>query len=296
MLWQNSTKTFVLEGNKSTRTTRLPLPSTPLSASFFALGIAPVTCAIEVGTLGVMFEIPSDLPLRLSALAWLLGRWQGWGTIAAPGTMPPPRGASQEPPSDNAEPPSDSAEPPSGEPGASTGAQPGTPEDEVTYLPVLQDITADIVGEQMRVTLRVFEGVLEDPFDPTWTAEEGLNQIAPGALVSEETTYWSVDTPLAVVPAGPDEPRELRVVGSGTRGFAIMWAGVAMGPRIQLASDVVARAPRADALDYFTRMFGLVGGELMWASESMPRGGDYEVELTGRLRRASSEEVQDENE
>lgn len=30
-----------------------------------------------------MFQIPEDLPLDLAPLAWLLGRWQGWGMLAA---------------------------------------------------------------------------------------------------------------------------------------------------------------------------------------------------------------------
>lgn len=205
-----------------------------------------------------MFEIPADLPLKLSSLAWLLGGWQGWGTIAALDSRPAP-----------------------GEPSA---ASPG--EDE--FSPVLQDITATVVGEQLRMTTRVFDGVMDGDFDPMWTASEGLDRIRPGELIAEETTYWSVDTPLAVVPAGPEEPRELRVVGASTRGFAILWAGVAMGPRIQLASDGLVRAPRADVLDHFTRMYGLVGGELMWASESMVPGGEFEVEVTGRLLRTAS--------
>ena len=191
-----------------------------------------------------MFEIPVDLPLRLGSLAWLLGPWQGWGTIAAPGSIPTPSAINETSPTDAAS-PQDKNE----------------GEDDVTYLPVLQDIDAVVIGEQMKMTIRIYEGVLEGDFDPMWTAEQGLDQIAPGDLISEESTYWSVDTPLAVVPAGPDEPRELRVSGSSTRGFSILWAGVAMGPRIQLASDGVVRAPRADALDYFSRMFGLVGGE-----------------------------------
>ena len=217
-----------------------------------------------------MFEIPSDLPLKLSSLAWLLGHWQGWGTVAAPGTMPP-------------------AETDTKDNGAT---QPAEEDADSRFDPVLQDIEAAVVGEQMRMTIRTYEGELAEEFDPLWTAAEGLDHIQPGALISEETTYWSVDTPLAVVPAGPDEGRELRVVGSGTRGFAVLWAGVVMGPRIQLASDAVVRAPRADVLDHFSRMFGLVGGELMWASEAMPAGGDYEVEITGRLQRtASADEV-----
>lgn len=225
-----------------------------------------------------MFEIPVDLPLKLSSLAWLLGAWQGWGTIAAPGSMRGPQTDAVSEPSDL---PMESAD-------SSSSSSESDGEDEVTMLPVLQDLTAVIIGEQMRMTIRVFEGRLNGEFDPLWDAAEGLNRIEAGDLISEETTYWSVDTPLAVVPAGPDEPRELRIVGSSTRGFATLWAGVAMGPRVQMASDAVARAPRADALDYFSRMFGLVGGELMWASDSMVSGEEYSTEITGRLQRVAS--------
>lgn len=238
-----------------------------------------------------MFEIPENLPLKLSSLAWLLGGWQGWGTIAAPGSAQ--EGGNGGTPAESAFP--EPGEPDSGETGSLTGAESGVnPEADPPMRPVLQDITAVIVGEQMRMTTRVFEGRLNGEFDPLWDAAEGLSRIEAGDLISEETTYWSVDTPLAVVPAGPDEPRELRVVGSSTRGFATLWAGVAMGPRIQMASDAVSRAPRAAALDYFSRMYGLVGGELMWANDSMVAGAEYATEITGRLRRiTSANEVQD---
>ncbi|WP_099331825.1 FABP family protein [Actinomyces minihominis] len=211
-----------------------------------------------------MFEIPSDLPLKLSSLAWLLGRWQGWGTVAVPAE--------------------------------STSDSPTTGEEaDFNFEAILQDIEAVIVGEQMRMSIRTYMGVLEGDFDPMWTAAQGLDQIRPGELLGEETTYWSVDTPLAVVPAGEDEPRELRVVGSDTRGFSVLWAGVAMGPRIQLASDALVRAPRTIEIDHFSRMYGLVGGELMWANESMPTNGEFVTEMTGRLQRtASANDVADE--
>lgn len=208
-----------------------------------------------------MFEIPIDLPLKLSALAWVLGRWQGWGTVAI----------------------------------ADSGAGQADTGEEAKFKAVIQEATAVVVGEKMKMTLRTYDGELDGDFDPMWSADEGLDRIKPGDLVSEETTYWEVDTPLAVVPAGPDEQREVRVVGSSTAGLAVLWAGVAMGPRIQLASDAVVRAPNVQSGDHFSRMFGLVGGELFWASESMPSGGEFEVETTGRLRRvASANEVNDE--
>lgn len=198
-----------------------------------------------------MFEIPSDLPLKLGALAWLIGPWQGWGTrtVEIEG------------------------------------------EEETVALPVLQNMNVEVVDEQLRMNIQAFDGTLEGDFDPMWDAQTGLDKIKPGELFKEETIYWAVDTPLALVPAGEDQPRELRAVSSDTEGFAVLWAGVAMGPRIQLASDGLVREPGSRPANYFSRMFGLVGGELMWASESMedPEKDEYSVELTGRLRRASKE-------
>ena len=198
-----------------------------------------------------MFEIPSDLPLKLGALAWLIGPWQGWGTrtVEIEG------------------------------------------EEETVALPVLQNMNVEVVDEQLRMNIQTFDGTLEGDFDPMWDAQTGLDKIKPGELFKEETIYWAVDTPLALVPAGEDQPRELRAVSSDTEGFAVLWAGVAMGPRIQLASDGLVREPGSRPANYFSRMFGLVGGELMWASESMedPEKDEYSVELTGRLRRASKE-------
>lgn len=197
-----------------------------------------------------MFEIPSDLPLNLGALAWLLGGWQGWGTR--------------------------------------TVVNPDTGESEA--LPVLQNIEAKVVGKQMKMDIEIFAGLLDEDFDPQWDAKEGLDRIEPGELLKEETIYWIMDGPLSMVPAGQEEPRELRATSADTDGFAILWAGVSLGPRIQLASDGLVKAPAARAASYFSRMFGLVGGELMWASESMddPEKDEYEVELTGRLLRTAS--------
>ena len=191
-----------------------------------------------------MFEIPENLPLRLGPLAWLLGTWQGWGTLVQPEETP----------------------------------------DE----PIIQQIDAEILGEQMHMTISVYAGVLEGDFDPLWDSKEGLDKIAAGDLLWQETLYWSSISPLALVPAGGDEPRELRLNSADTRGYSTLWAGVAIGPRIRLDSDVIARAPEAVEVDHVSRMFGLVGGELMWASERIIDGGEFTAEFTGRLGRVES--------
>lgn len=203
-----------------------------------------------------MFEIPENLPLRLAPLAWLIGSWQGWGTLVCK-------------------------------------AEVGEGDAEVNHLttdePILQQIQADILGDQLRTRTSFFAGHVAEKIDPTWTATQGLDHIIAGDLLWEETVYWTVTSPLALVPAD-EEPRELRLTSADSRGRAILWAGVAMGPRVRLDSDAIARAPEADPVDHISRMFGLVGGELMWASENMIDGGEFETEFTGRLQRASVNE------
>lgn len=225
---------------------------TPLSSAILPYSETLDTARSTSRYAYIMFEIPSDLPLNLGSLAWLLGSWQGWGTRSEV------KGEAEQPDS----------------------------------IPVLQQIDASVVGDRLQMRIQIFDGVLEEEFDPLWDAKTGLERIRAGELHREETLYWVVDSPLAVMPVDPDQPRELRVVSADTEGFAILWGGVAMGPRIQLASDGVARAPSARDAAYFARMFGLVAGELMWAAESMPQqdGAQYEVDVTGRLLRVSSED------
>ncbi len=198
-----------------------------------------------------MFEIPENLPLRLGPLAWLLGRWQGWGTLV--------------------------------------GA------DEEDVQPIIQEITAEVVGERVAMAATFYAGNLSEDMDPTWDAASGLDKIEAGEVLWQETLYWSVTSPLALVPSAGEEPREIRVNSADSRGNSILWAGVAMGPRIRLDSDAIALAPEATPVDHISRMMGLVGGELMWASENMVEGEDFATEFTGRLQRVAKEDCSDDS-
>ena len=204
-----------------------------------------------------MFEIPEDLPLRLGALAWLVGHWQGWG-MQMEEVLPSPDSDGED------------------------------SDDTLVEKPIIQDVEAQIVGEQLRMRISNFAAHYQGEVDPMWTAEEALEHLEPGELLREETLYWNVTSPLAVMPIDPDETRELRAVSSDTEGFAVLWAGVAMGPRLRLESDGVARSPDAKPVDHFSRMFGLVAGELMWASEAKIGEEDFEVEFSARLQRVTS--------
>ncbi|MFT0762190.1 FABP family protein [Scrofimicrobium sp. R131] len=192
-----------------------------------------------------MFEIPENLPLSLAPLAWVLGRWQGWGTLAG--------------------------------------------DDDEPDAIILQDIQAEVVGQQMRVVTSLYHGKVEGEIDWQMNAAAGLDLIEPGELFREETSYWRLATPLAVLPPEGEEPRELQVTSADTQGLATLWVGVSMGPRIRLTSDVIARDASAPQMTTVHRMFGLVGGELFWTSETSLDQGEPQVELSGRLRRASQE-------
>lgn len=192
-----------------------------------------------------MFEIPENLPLQLAPLAWVIGRWQGWGTLAVEG--------------------------------------------EEEHQLILQDVEADILGEQMRMVTRIYQGTTPGKIDWEMNAQAGLDVIEAGELLREETAYWKVTTPLAVLPPEGEEPRELQATSADTQGLGTLWVGVALGPRIRLSSDVIARDAQAPQAEQLHRMYGLVGGELFWTSESTTEGSDPQVEISGRLRRGDTE-------
>lgn len=162
-----------------------------------------------------------------------------------------------------------------------------TPEDEEDRV-ILQDVSAEVVGNQMRMVTTIYEGGGE--VDPLWDATQGLDAITPGEMLREETSYWRVlPAPDFSFSFGDEEAevsRELMVTGSDTDGLAYLWVGVTMGPRIRLASDVVAREEGAPEVGQLGRMYGLVGGELFWTSENTIGEDDPVVQYSGRLRRA----------
>ena len=55
--------------------------------------------------------------------------------------------------------------------------------------PVVEEVRGDVVGDQMRLVTRVYEGTADKDVDPTWDAASGLSAIARGPLLVEETLY-----------------------------------------------------------------------------------------------------------
>lgn len=155
-------------------------------------------------------------------------------------------------------------------------------------IPVVEDVTADICGTQMRLMTSISEGMSTEPLDPELDAPEGLARLIPGDLLRQDTWYVRVlpgsGGPLP--PPGEYEPRELMATSADMDGIATLWAGRSVGPRVQFISDQVARDSMAQDIRGASRMYGLVGGEMFWAQELVRGDADEQsTDLSGRLMR-----------
>lgn len=155
---------------------------------------------------------------------------------------------------------------------------------------VIEEIRGEIRGDRMRLTTSIYEGVpgAGAEIDPVWDAREGLERIGRGDLLLEETMYVSVLPGSGVLPKpGEYEPREFTATSAFTNGLGALWAGVGVGPRVQMVTDAIARGAGAAEVEHLGRMYGLVAGELMWTQERALAGSEAEVEMSGRLMRTA---------
>ena len=102
----------------------------------------------------------------------------------------------------------------------------------------------------------------------------------------EETLYVSLLPGSGVLPEpGQYETREMVAQGAQSDGYSARWVGRSMGPRIQMETDLLIRDPEAAEFERFSRMYGLVAGEMLWANERQGNDHESHVELSGRLMR-----------
>lgn len=108
----------------------------------------------------------------------------------------------------------------------------------------------------------------------------------PGRRLAAETGYWRVvpaadPEAAAKVAAGVD----VEVTVAHPLGHVEMYAGRAVAGRIELATDVVARAEHASGYSAAKRLYGLVENELMWVAEEVV-GQQLKPLASARLQRA----------
>ena len=215
-----------------------------------------------------MFVLDENTPREIAPLAWMLGQWRGWGVIAGSHAAPAT--------------PDTSGESDQNTPATSADS------DDVPDQMVIEEITCEAVGTQMRMVTRIYSATSRvQSLDPSASTEEGLAALVEQDLINEETVYVSVmPTTQELPPPGQFQTRELTASGADQKGLATLWAGVSMGPRVRMISDAIARSPRAQPVEEASRMFGLVAGELMWAQGvTMVGAGESITSISGRLMR-----------
>ena len=108
-------------------------------------------------------------------------------------------------------------------------------------------------------------------FSRTWIVDDEGNELRPGAL---ETGFLR---------ARPEGALELLL--AHPTGFAEVWYGTVDGPRIELATDIVARTASAKEVTAGQRLYGLVEGDLLWTYDMAAEGQPLQSHLWGRLVR-----------
>lgn len=120
-----------------------------------------------------------------------------------------------------------------------------------------------------------------------------VDALVPGQLWSAESGYWRVtpkvpDDPSPIVGAAgaaAPGPTEIEVLLSEPSGHVSVYLGAVQGPRVDLATDLVARTATGAEVTAASRMYGLVGGELMWATDLAAFGHELQAYSSGRMQR-----------
>jgi hypothetical protein len=113
-------------------------------------------------------------------------------------------------------------------------------------------------------------------FSRSWITDESGERIGPGEL---ETGFLRLGSDVE----GDGHPLEL--VLAHPTGYAEVWYGSVDGPRLTLATDVVARTSTAKDYTAGQRMYGLVEGDLMYAYDMAAMDQPMQSHAWGRLAR-----------
>lgn len=205
------------------------------------------------------FTLPDDLAPELYPLAWLAGTWRGYGILTYGETVP----------------------------------------EQAVY----QEMTFDHDGGpylRQTTTIWTVDATRSKNLDFEMPGLQGASLLADGPPVGglgrpdlgggqeqpdgAEAAETGTDTKGS---GGPLVPvTQLELVSADPAGHVAVWEGWIQGPRAQVGTQAVGRARTAVPVEEMTRMFGLVGGDLMW-TQDMAAFGQSEVTTyaSGRLGR-----------
>lgn len=192
------------------------------------------------------FAIPEGLAPEVYPLAWLVGTWRGPGFIDYPG---------------------------------------------IGERPILLEATFSADGGPY-LLYEATTWELENP-PANLEGEIDVAAMTAGEIWTRESGYWRVPpqetpgaSPAADASSGDQPARtELEILLSEPTGHVSVYLGVVQGPRVQLATDLIARTTTGAEITAAQRMYGLVNSELMWATDMAAFGNEMQSYSSGRLQR-----------
>jgi hypothetical protein len=127
----------------------------------------------------------------------------------------------------------------------------------------------------------------------TWLLDDDGQQVRP---LASESGYWrpvaatvghadDEEAEAEEAEAGEQSGTELEVLLAHPTGFVEIYLGTVNGPRIDLATDLVARTATAKEYTAATRLYGLVESDLLWAMDMAAVGQPLQSHASARLKR-----------
>ena len=111
----------------------------------------------------------------------------------------------------------------------------------------------------------------------TWLLDDEGAKLRP---LATETGFWRPGVPL---PDGAGA--EIEVLLAHPTGFVEVYVGTVRGPRVELATDLVARTATAKEYAAGARQYGLVEGDLLWVLDMAAMGQPLQSHASARLKR-----------
>jgi hypothetical protein len=108
----------------------------------------------------------------------------------------------------------------------------------------------------------------------SWLLDDDGNQVRP---LATELGFWR--------PAAAEDDADVELLLAHPTGFLELYAGSAEPAKVELATDGVMRSPDAKEYTAAKRMYGYVGGNLMWVMDMAAVGQPMQSHLSAELKR-----------
>lgn len=223
------------------------------------------------------FQIPEGLAPEAYPLAWLLGTWRGPGFLAYPSI--PQRAVLTE-----AEFTHD------GGPYLAYSSTTWLLQTPLDSLEGEIDVDALQPGQVWSTESGFWRIAPQDPASAADGAGAGTAGPAPGTdSAGSDAAGTDAATPGEAEQATPARHQKkstaLEVLLSEPSGHVSVFLGAVEGPRVELSTDLVARTATGAEISAASRMYGLVGGELLWATDLAAFGHELQSYSSGRMQR-----------